>query len=78
MTAADFLTHLCKICGGIHEIDAITIQGEMMAFYEKYGGVPHYINMMEESQAQEKRSNLPISNAVRVATANREMVATND
>ena len=50
--ATALITHLCDNCGGFHEIGAITIQGEMMSFYEKAEGVPHYINMMEEYQAQ--------------------------
>ena len=30
--AAAFLTHICDNCGGLHKIDAVTIQGEMMDF----------------------------------------------
>ena len=73
-----FLTHLNDNCGSLHIIDAINIQGEMMDFYEKAKGVPHYINMMEEAQYQAQQVNLPISDAVLVAAANRDMVVTND
>ena len=75
VSAALFLTHLRDNCGGLHKINAITIQGEMM---DIVNGVLHYRNMMEESQAQAQQANLPISDAVLVATSNRAMVATND
>ena len=51
VSTEEFLTHICNNYGGLHKIDAVTIKGEMMDFYEKAEGIPHYINMMEEAQA---------------------------
>ena len=50
----------------------------MTAFYEKSEGVPHYITMTEESQAQAQRAKPPSSDSFLVATANQAMVAIND
>jgi len=78
VTALDFFSHLRTNCGGLHETDAVTIQAGMMGFYAEAEGIPHYINMLEEAQAQADRAGLPISDDVLVATANRAMLASND
>ena len=77
-TALQLFTHLIANCGGLHETDDVTIQASMMKLYNAAEGIPQYINMLEEAQAQAERSALTISNDVLVDIANRTMLVLND
>ena len=50
----------------------------MMKFYNKAEGIPQYINIIEEAQAQEERAALPIINDILVTISNRAVLASNN
>ena len=37
----DMLTHFWANCSGLHKVDAITIQGEMMDYFGQAKGTPY-------------------------------------
>ena len=50
----------------------------MVKFYDKDKGIPQYIKIIEEAQAQAERAALPISNDILVAIYKRTMLASNN
>ena len=78
VTAKQLLDHLEANCTGLHTIDAVELPSQMKGFYADAEGIPQYIIAMEEAQKKAQRAQLPISDAVLLAIANRAMIASND
>ena len=78
VTATTMLVYFLSNWSGLHEVDTITIQGEMMDYFGQVEGIPQYINRMDAAQARAKWSNLPISNEALVSIANRVMLGTKE
>ena len=47
------MTHLRNNCSGIDATNALTIQADMMDFYDKAKVIPQYINITEKAQAKD-------------------------
>ena len=76
VTTTNILAHFQSNCSGLHEVDAITIQGKMMDYFVQAEVIPQYINTMESAQAHTKRAKLPISDEALFAILNRAMLRT--
>ena len=72
------MTHLRNNCSGIDATNALTIQADMMDFYDKAKVIPQYINITEKAQAKDTWSGLPITNNVLAAIDNRVMIYASD
>ena len=62
VTAAQITWHLRDNCSSINATNVVTIQANMMAFYDKTCGISQYINILEESKEIATRAGLPITN----------------
>ena len=56
VTATEILAKFRANCSGLHEVDAISIQGEMMGDFGQAEVIPQYINPMEAAQVYVKQS----------------------
>ena len=69
VTAFDLLDHLDRNCGGLHAIDLVHLNTEMMGYYAEAEGIPKYINMLGDAQHKAERAKMPIANVQLVKSA---------
>ena len=46
----DIMDHLWKTCSGLHSIDVLALCTKMRTMHEDAGGIPEYINALEDAQ----------------------------
>ena len=46
----DIMDHLRKSCSGLHSIDVLALHTKMLTMHEDAGGIPEYINALEDAQ----------------------------
>ena len=78
VTAFDLLDHLDRNCGGLHAIDLVHLNTEMMGYYAEAEGIPEYINMLEDAQRKAERAKMPIADVQLVAIASTAVLASQD
>ena len=52
----DIMDHLWKTCSGIHSIDVLALRTKMLIMHEDAGGIPEYINALEDAQKRLARA----------------------
>ena len=50
------MDHLWKSCSGLHSIDVLALRTKMLTMHEDAGGIPEYINALEDTQKQAARA----------------------
>ncbi len=58
--AHSHLEHLKKNFTGLHTLDIVTLQTNMLLLYKNAAGMPDFILTMEEARKKAKRADLPI------------------
>ena len=55
VTPRQLLVHLQSICGGLHAIDVLALQNEMLEYHTDSKGILKYINELEAAQKKSKQ-----------------------
>ena len=64
MKPIEFLYHLQAMCGRIHALDLLTLQGEMQNAHKEGEGIPEYINYLEDAQDKDERAKVPVTDTM--------------
>ena len=57
------LAHLQATCGGLHDLDVLSLQNEMQQYHLDCEGIPEYVNALEDAQDKVERPNNLITDA---------------
>ena len=71
--AIDMLTHFQANDSGLHNVNSITIPGEIINYFGHSEGITQYIKK-KAAQAYSNRANVPISDKALVKISNRAMI----
>ena len=61
VNAFNLLNHLDRNCGGLHTIELIHLNTELMGYYAKAEGIPEDMNMLEDAQCKATYAKMPIA-----------------
>jgi hypothetical protein len=61
--------------GGLHAINMIILNTNMMQYYVQADGDPQYIVMMKDAQKKAKRAGMPIANIMLMMMASEAVLA---
>ena len=78
VTPRQLLDNLQSICGGLHDIEVLTLQNEMQEYHKDSEGILEYIKSLESAQKKSKRcrGNKPITDETLLVIATDMMLKT--
>ena len=76
VSPSELLAHLNNLCGGLHDIDVLSLKNEMQHYYMDMEGIPKYVNALKDVHKRSKRFGNPITKDTQVIIAINTMLST--